>query len=83
MGIVLKDSTRIVDCTVNITAITHYECDPDNDKITNIYLTSGNVIRTPMTSDDFMLNLIKLAASTRYEDDEYDGLPKTDDNEQH
>lgn len=84
LGIELKDSTRIVDCIVNINAITHFESDPDNPNITNILLTSGLSIRTPMSSDNFMINLIQLASQTRDEDDEVyeeDGSPaKSDDN---
>lgn len=81
LGIELKDSTRIVDCIVNINAITHFESDPDNPNITNILLTSGSSIRTPMSYDTFMLNLIKLADQSQYEDEEDDGNPaKSDDN---
>jgi len=84
LGIKLEGSTRIVDCIVNINAITHFESDADDPNITNILLTSGLLIKTPMSSDNFMVNLIKLASQERYEDDEVyeeDGNPaKSDDN---
>lgn len=84
LGIELKDSTRIVDCIVNINTITHFESDPDNPNITNILLTSGLSIRTPMSYDNFMINLIQLAKESQHDDDdiyEEDGNPaKSDDN---
>jgi len=82
LGLRLEDSTRIVDCTVNLSYITHFESDVDDPNITNIRMTSGALIKTPMSSRDFTLNLMKMAAQHN-EDDDYDegDQAKSDDNE--
>lgn len=82
LGLKLEDSTRIVDCTINLSYITHFESDVDDPNITNIAMTSGALIRTPMSSNNFMLNLMKMAEQHQYDDDEEEGNPaKSDVNE--
>lgn len=82
LGLKLEDSTRIVDCTINLSYITHFESDVDDTNITNIAMTSGALIRTPMSSNSFMLNLMKMAEQQQYDDDEEEGNPaKSDVNE--
>jgi len=53
LGINIDEDDLIeVRTSINIDAITHLSEHPENDRLTNIYLTSGGYVTSPASFDD-------------------------------